>query len=249
MTVNGNPIADKLSIGGPDPRVPNLGLLGTGPAPGGIMKHNAYEIDASLTRTDLGLGDNKPLNGTLYEQMFKIADELNGGVIDGSVTGPIRSARYEDSAARNPKFTMAPISTLFFGADQFLWRTMVTADEDTGKPVPCTRESLAAFYGAKDEGNGQWSYVPERFHDDWYRGDLPVGLTIPDLVASAVPAVLYAAERGHLPVGITPQSLTSPDAFVCTIKQVVIGQLPTVIAGVDILQPLFKNLGSVGANC
>ncbi|PWN94848.1 Cloroperoxidase, partial [Tilletiopsis washingtonensis] len=104
MTVNGNPIADKLSIGGPDPRVPNLGLLGTGPAPGGIMKHNAYEIDASLTRTDLGLGDNKPLNGTLYEQMFKIADELNGGVIDGSVTGPIRSARYEDSAARNPKF-------------------------------------------------------------------------------------------------------------------------------------------------
>lgn len=34
----------------------------------GILKHDAYEIDSSLTRDDLYLGSNKFLNGTLYQQ-------------------------------------------------------------------------------------------------------------------------------------------------------------------------------------
>ena len=53
--------------------------------PGGIGRHNAYEIDSSLTRNDKYFGDNFSMNGTLYEAMFKVADKVNGGALNVSI--------------------------------------------------------------------------------------------------------------------------------------------------------------------
>ena len=131
---------------------------------------------------------------------------------------------------------------LFFGADQFVWRSQVTAGED-GKPVPATRQAAASFYGAKDEGDGKWSYVPERFPEDWYRADTP--LTIAEVVATGLGGLVYAATHGPaLPIGITGASIKSPRAFACAIYQTVYGGIPAFLESLDLVKYLNDKLGN-----
>ncbi len=93
-SLDGNLLTDKVSIGGSDARVSS--------APNGIGRHNAYEIDSSLTRNDKYFGDNFSMNGTLYEQMFSVADRVNNGVMNIESQAEFRNLRYQDSKARNP---------------------------------------------------------------------------------------------------------------------------------------------------
>lgn len=161
VVVNGNPLTGMVSIAGKDKRVGSF--LGR-QIPGGLGEHNKYEIDHSLTRNDAYFGEYWKLNGTLYEEMFKVADEVSGlgagkGVVTPHSLAIYRNNRYKESVATNPDFTFAPLGVLFFGADQFVWRSHVSADSN-GKLLPATRENVASFYGAKDTGNGTWEYVP-----------------------------------------------------------------------------------------
>ncbi|KAJ7627242.1 hypothetical protein FB45DRAFT_868475 [Roridomyces roridus] len=65
--MRGNPFVNKISIGGVSPLVPPLpGGIG-GNATGGISKHGGFEGDASMTRADAAIGDNKDFQSILYD--------------------------------------------------------------------------------------------------------------------------------------------------------------------------------------
>lgn len=171
---------------------------------------------------------------------------MNGGVVNGDVMSVVRSNRYEASVRDNPEFTFAPIGLLFLGADHFLWSTMVSSLEN-GEPGPCTRETLSSFYGAKSTGPNTWEYVPEELPAEWYRRARP--LTIPEVVTDALSTVKSVVSKGQLPTGITADSLKSPHAFTCAIKNVVLGQLPASILGISAAAAFITNLGDVISGC
>ncbi|PWN51911.1 Cloroperoxidase [Violaceomyces palustris] len=241
VSVDGNPLADKVTIGGPSPKVPTL--LGS-KSTGGIGRHNAYEIDSSLTRQDKYFGNNFVLQGDLYEQMFKTAEDVTGeGVLTHQSQAVFRNRRYQDSAARNPEFKFVPIGVLFFGADHFYIRTLVSSGPD-GRNLPATRESLASTVGAKSLGNGKWEYVPERFPDEWYRTGIPYEL--PEILSHAVISLTYAATHGpSLPLGFNPDKASDPQYVACQFVNTAIEQIPSVLAGIDLVSQFTSQLTGI----
>ncbi|KAJ7363822.1 hypothetical protein DFH08DRAFT_1072732 [Mycena albidolilacea] len=114
MLTRGNPFIDKLSIGGVSPLVPPLPGNIDGPVTGGIAKHGRFEGDASLTRADAFIGDNRNFQDILYDldllQLGKFGD--NGPDGDNTVfnvptlVGMKKQNIMMDQAA-NPKFEFA----------------------------------------------------------------------------------------------------------------------------------------------
>ncbi|KAF8191085.1 Chloroperoxidase [Mycena galopus ATCC 62051] len=67
MLLRGNPFVNKLSIGGVSTLVPPLpGNIGSN-VTGGLAKHGGFEGDASITRADVHIGDNRDFQDILYD--------------------------------------------------------------------------------------------------------------------------------------------------------------------------------------
>ncbi|KAJ7496829.1 Chloroperoxidase [Mycena latifolia] len=114
MLTRGNPFINKLSIGGVSPLVPPLPGQIDGPETGGIAKHGRFEGDASMTRADAFIGDNRDFQDILYDldllQLGKFGD--NGPDGDNTVfnlatlVGMKKQNIMMDQAA-NPEFQFA----------------------------------------------------------------------------------------------------------------------------------------------
>jgi len=78
MLTRGNPFVNKISVGGVSPLVPPLPGKIDGPETGGIAKHGRFEGDASMTRADAFIGDNRNFQDILYDfdllQLGKFGD-------------------------------------------------------------------------------------------------------------------------------------------------------------------------------
>ncbi|KAJ7728097.1 Chloroperoxidase [Mycena metata] len=79
MLTRGNPFIDLVSIGGVSPLVPPLPGQIDGVVTGGIAKHGRFEGDASMTRADAFIGDNRDFQDLLYDldllQLGKFGDD------------------------------------------------------------------------------------------------------------------------------------------------------------------------------
>ncbi|KAJ7271644.1 hypothetical protein C8J57DRAFT_1319447, partial [Mycena rebaudengoi] len=79
ILTRGNPFVNKISIGGVSPVVPPLPHKIDGPETQGIAKHGRVEGDASMTRSDVHIGDNRNFNQTLWntdlEQLAQFGDD------------------------------------------------------------------------------------------------------------------------------------------------------------------------------
>ncbi|KAF7351023.1 Cloroperoxidase [Mycena sanguinolenta] len=79
MLTRGNSFIDQVSIGGVSPLIPPLPGEIDGPVTGGIAKHGRFEGDASMTRADAFIGDNRGFQGILYDldllQLGKFGDD------------------------------------------------------------------------------------------------------------------------------------------------------------------------------
>ncbi|KAJ6486269.1 hypothetical protein DFH09DRAFT_1106131 [Mycena vulgaris] len=79
ILTRGNPFVNKVSIGGVSPLVPALPGQIDGPETQGIAKHGRVEGDASMTRSDVHIGDNRNFNQTRWnldlEQLAKFGDD------------------------------------------------------------------------------------------------------------------------------------------------------------------------------
>ncbi|KAJ6574393.1 Chloroperoxidase [Mycena capillaripes] len=114
ILTRGNPFVDKVSIGGESPLVPPLPGKIDGPVTGGIAKHGRFEGDASMTRADAFIGDNRDFQNILYDldllQLGKFGD--NGPDGDGTVFNlatmiAIKKQNIAMDQAANPKFEFA----------------------------------------------------------------------------------------------------------------------------------------------
>ncbi|KAI9354135.1 Chloroperoxidase [Zopfochytrium polystomum] len=69
-----------------------------------VGKHNGIEHDASLSRSDAGLGDPFHLNKTLYAQLKSFVSDPAKKYLSFDDLADYRLAREADSKARNPAF-------------------------------------------------------------------------------------------------------------------------------------------------
>ncbi|KAK7051536.1 hypothetical protein VNI00_004513 [Paramarasmius palmivorus] len=99
-----------------------------------IKLHNAVEHDASLSRSDYGLGSNYIFNATLYNETLASS---NPGVDYYNVTsaGLVQKARLADSIARNPNVrnTIKEVSIRSSESALYLCIMGGCADPETGK--------------------------------------------------------------------------------------------------------------------
>jgi len=141
------------------------GKLSLGSKNQGLAIHGKFEADASLTRNDYytNNGDDYTFNGTLFGYM---ANECNGN-FDRACMTRYRKERYDASRSENGQFVFLPTALLLYGASSFLYELMPT---NGGPPDLAT---ISSFFGAKSDGNGGWTHVPERIPDNWFSRATP----------------------------------------------------------------------------
>ncbi|KAJ7747761.1 Chloroperoxidase [Mycena metata] len=114
MLTRGNPFIDRLSIGGVSALVPPLPGQIDGPVTGGIAKHGRFEGDASMTRADAFIGDNRDFQDLLYDldllQLGKFGSDGPDGestVFNVETLIGIKKQNIMMDQAANPKFEFA----------------------------------------------------------------------------------------------------------------------------------------------
>ncbi|KAF7309995.1 Cloroperoxidase [Mycena indigotica] len=86
MLTRGNAFVNKISIGGVSPDVPALPYNIDGPVTGGIAKHGRFEGDASMTRADAFIGDNRNFQNRLYDLDLLELGKFGSPGIEGNNT-------------------------------------------------------------------------------------------------------------------------------------------------------------------
>jgi hypothetical protein len=157
VVLDGDIVSGKLSIGKESTAVP--GILNT---PYGLNAHNKFEGDTSLTRNDFYLanGDNYKFNGTLYKMMHDVVQQYDG-LYNGPAMSVYRYQRYNQSIMENGQFAFLPQAVLLYGAATFLYQLF-----PNGSDMLPTETVISSFFGAKPDGNGQWTSVPEQIPED-----------------------------------------------------------------------------------
>jgi hypothetical protein len=103
----GNPLLNKVSLGGESHLIPPLPGKIDG-IPGGLAKHGRFEGDVSMTRQDAALGDHVKLNPDLYNNLLSYVDrfgEDNGTVVTYKVFSEYRWDRLVTLNKTNPQLT------------------------------------------------------------------------------------------------------------------------------------------------
>ncbi|KAF7296004.1 Zn(2)-C6 fungal-type domain-containing protein [Mycena kentingensis (nom. inval.)] len=117
MLMRGNPFTNKLSIGGLSPLVKPLPKnLGSPQGPGGLALHGGFEGDASMTRADVAIGDNRNFQNLLYDMDLLQLGKFGGDGPDGNSTvfnpatmAAIKHMNLISNHANDPKFSISLI--------------------------------------------------------------------------------------------------------------------------------------------
>ncbi|KAJ7870834.1 Chloroperoxidase [Mycena olivaceomarginata] len=195
LLTRGNPFVDKISIGGVSPFVPPLPGQIDGPETQGIAKHGRVEGDASMTRSDVHIGDNRNFNQTLWdmdlEQLAKFGDDGPDGpatVFNLQTLIELKRQNLESDQVLDPEFAI-PIRRLnaVFGAPSLIMRQVFFNTDSNGT------DSVASVFA-----NGTTKQATKRiissffmnqtFPENWFRAAVPVlGSPIPGEIAAALP--------------------------------------------------------------
>ncbi|KAF8900069.1 Chloroperoxidase [Mucidula mucida] len=177
MLTRGNPFINKLSIGGVSPHVPPLPGKIDGPETGGIAKHGRFEGDASMTRADAFIGDNRNFQENLYDQdilqLERFGDdgpEGNDTVFNLETLIAMKIQNIKADQAANPKFEFAARRmNAAYGESAFMLNVFAN-----GTTKQATLGIINSFF--RDQ----------RFPDNWFRAAVPVvaatnGATVAEL--------------------------------------------------------------------
>lgn len=150
IPLDGDIITTKLSIGGDATALTSVaGSLANvvGAEEGGLIVHNTFEADTSLTRNDVFLadGDNYSFNA-LFGAMKAVCDSTSSGVFDETCMTKYRHNRYQDSLTTNGQVYFGIKSLLLYGASALVFRLM---PNDT---QPATLANTESFFGAYPRG-------------------------------------------------------------------------------------------------
>ncbi|PBP22154.1 Cloroperoxidase [Diplocarpon rosae] len=159
-TTDGDIVTERLSIGCDATNRTSFNPALTGSQPG-LDGHNKFEADSSLTRNDFftARGNNFEFNGILFGAMTK----TTGGLYSRDNMAKYRFQRYQESLRDNPNFYFGPFSLLLFGASSFLYELM-----PSGPGYIPDYATISSFFGAKDNGDGTYSFTgEEKIPDNW----------------------------------------------------------------------------------
>ncbi|THV65359.1 hypothetical protein D6C91_09130 [Aureobasidium pullulans] len=151
--------------------------LGSGPGSvGGLNRHSTVEADISPNREDyyLGCGDNHHLSSRLFQQNVAFA-KAGSGKFDMQTMAQQYSASADFSKANNPFLYAFPFPQIVSVAAFSFYPAFFSNGTFGAGGVP-NYESISSIIGAKlDRSTGQFSYVPEKWPENWYRRSYPYG--------------------------------------------------------------------------
>ncbi|KAJ7673803.1 Chloroperoxidase [Mycena polygramma] len=175
----GNAFVNKISIGGVSPHVPPLPGQIDGPQTRGIAAHGRGEGDASMTRSDVHIGDNRNFNQTLWDEDLQVLAQLGDDGPDGPKTVfnletliALKKQNLESDQILDPEFAV-PIRrlNLVFAAPGLIMT--VFANGTTGL---ATKRIISSFF------------MNQTFPENWHRAAVPVfGGSVPGEIAAALP--------------------------------------------------------------
>ncbi|KAJ3298621.1 hypothetical protein HK104_010542 [Borealophlyctis nickersoniae] len=120
-----------------------------------LGKHGVIEHDASLTRSDFGVGDSDKVNETLVNQL--LATSSSGTHLTIRDLAHLRRLRYTQSRLTNPSFTFGPWATFLASGESALLIEIMGNDGQL--PLDQAKEFL----------------LKEKFPDSWTPHDPPKG--------------------------------------------------------------------------
>jgi hypothetical protein len=149
-------------------------------------------------------------------------------------------------SADNGQFTFLPTALLLYGASSFLYELMPT---NGGQPDLAT---ISSFFGAKSDGHGGWTHVPERIPDNWYnRATAYTGVDVVEEILAQYLAnpVPFGGNVGKgnfvgLDLGSTivngRYSPASASDVGCLLQQVLVTPIPSTIQGCEYSISMFS---------
>lgn len=151
IPLDGDIVTTKMSIGGDATALTSVGGSAAnvvGAKEGGLIVHNTFEADTSLTRDDVFLanGNNYDFNGTLFGAMKAVCKTTSAGIFDEACMTQYRYNRYQDSLTTNGNFYFGIKSLLLYGASAFVFRLMPNGTQ------PATLANTESFFGAYPRG-------------------------------------------------------------------------------------------------
>ncbi|KAJ7091302.1 Chloroperoxidase [Mycena crocata] len=164
ILTRGNPFVNKISIGGVSPLVPPLPFKSDGPVTQGIARHGRVEGDASMTRSDVFIGDNRNFNQTLWngdlEQLAKFGDDGPDGphtVFNLKTLVELKRRNFESDQALDPQFTLSPhrLNGAYAAA------ALIMTSFANGTTNQSTKRIMTSFF------------MEQRFPDNWFRAASP----------------------------------------------------------------------------
>ncbi|PQE29907.1 oxidase protein [Rutstroemia sp. NJR-2017a WRK4] len=178
--LGGNPVSltPGVSMGGPSnaPEAQNLlgNLLGLMGKPKGLTgTHNIFEVDSSITRSDLydADGDNNNMNMDYFMDLYNMQKDAEVPHYTLDVFLDHALVRFNQSIATNPSFYYGPWSGWFVrnAAYCFAARIFGNASEEYPNGF-LDKETLKSFWGVTGpEDNMTYTKGAERIPDNYYR--------------------------------------------------------------------------------
>ncbi|KAJ7609771.1 Chloroperoxidase [Mycena polygramma] len=179
MLTRGNIFVNKISIGGISPLVPPLPGQIDGPVTQGIAAHGRVEGDASMTRSDVHIGDNRNFNQTLWDedlaQLAKFGDDGPDGpatVFNLQTLIEMKRQNLESDQILDPKFALtirrwnAALST----------PALIMTVFANGTTKLATKRVITSFF------------MNQTFPENWHRAAAPaLGSPVPAQIEAALP--------------------------------------------------------------
>ncbi|KAJ7838305.1 Chloroperoxidase [Mycena leptocephala] len=183
LLARGNAFVNKISIGGISPLVPPLPGQIDGPETRGIAAHGRGEGDASMTRSDVHIGDSRNFNQTLWdedlEQLAKFGDDGPDGpatVFNLKTLIELKRQNLESDQLLDPEFAI-PIRRFNLVFDVNCTDTdSVASVFANGTTKQATKHIITSFF------------TNQTFPENWFRAAAPVlGSTFPGQIAAGLP--------------------------------------------------------------
>ncbi|KAF7329941.1 Cloroperoxidase [Mycena kentingensis (nom. inval.)] len=181
MLARGNVFTNKVSIGGVSPLVPPLPGQIDGPETGGIAKYGRIEGDASMTRADAFLGDNRNFQDILFDlallQLGKFGDDGpdgNSTVFNLNTLVAIKKMNIAMDQAANPQFNLnqARLNAVYAGG-AFIFSVFAN-----GTTKQATLPIVGSFFRN------------QTFPDNWFRSATPVTPAVIGAVSGQIGAAV-----------------------------------------------------------
>ena len=144
---------------------------------GGLNRHSTVEADVSPTREDYynGCGDNHHLSSRLVKQLvgFAAQDPNKEFSLDTMAKSYAQSAGF--SKNNNPYLYYFPFPQIVsLGA--FAFYPQFFSNGTYGAGGVANAKSILSIIGAQyDSKSGEFTYVPEKWPENWYRRATPYG--------------------------------------------------------------------------